>query len=220
MNGRILCQVCNCYVGSHPRSVSQHKKGRKHQNNKLLYGNFEEDVSDNDVFDNNPNKGVKKECHRNSQFKQLELLFPDKSKILPNLIYPSREIFKEVIHILYNILLEFDLDMDVSLDTIDVLIVYISYYHKLDYDHNKMIQQIPKDKFIYLFQKLILEDNIDPNYEIEKYHVHYTMNHNLENNNLELVQTQIVANYDETIGRYMSMYEEAKSDFDYQIKQL
>ena len=198
--GKILCDLCLCYISNHPLSISEHNVGKRHLNNSANPGEpkIKYYISD---------------ATKNSKFGELKILFPEKTNHLYKLKYPSREIFEEVVNILYDLLLSYDISEEINPATIDLFIAYTIFLHDLDSKYHHLIQEIPKDKFMYLFN-ILLQEGINAKDEIEKYYKYYTLQNHYEENNINLVQQQIIDNYEEICNTYEKTFMEAKNSFD------
>jgi hypothetical protein len=232
MNEKYICEVCGCKMGK--MNVEQHNNGKKHKVN-LEYFTATGECKNPKKLEKVKNNLVKQEQNKTyniqkylllmnnatkNQFDELDMIFPlfVTSLLTHNIYSLSVESFSEIVNILHEILISENENIEVSMEAIDFFKNKLCNIYSLqlskDPKYSKLLKELNGHYFMTIFLKYLKRESFDIIEEITKYYEYLNMEVLLDGeDNTMLLQSKIIENYEKDVERYLSIYKEAKDDF-------
>ena len=212
---KIRCDVCNCNIPNNYASIDQHESGKRHQK-KLL-------IDDDQIIkpkkkESNPKKKESNEIKNKTLigemplFRELKELFPDKLIPFLNISLNNSNDLDVVLKLFYNILLNFEEDMEISDNVIEILKKYLDQIYIIDEFQEIFLKNMNDNEFMSLFIRILQNDTLSLNEELNNIQRYDKLNKLMEED-IDLAQIEIMANYQEIGEKCEKLYIEAKSDF-------
>ncbi len=205
---KIRCDVCNCNIPNNHASINQHESGKRHIKNLL--------IDDDQII--KPEKKESNEIRNKTLiekmplFRELKELFPDKMIPFLNIGLNNSNGLDVVLELFYNILLNFEEDMEISDNVIEILKKYLDQIYIIDEFQDIFLKNMNDNDFMSLFIRLLQDDTLSLNKELNNIQRYDKLNKLMEED-IDLAQQEIMANYQEIGEKYEKLYVEAKSDF-------
>jgi len=205
---KIRCDVCNCNIPNNYASIDQHKSGKRHIKNLLI---DDDQIIKPEKKESNEIKN-KTLIEKMPLFRELRELFPDKMIPFLNIGLNNSNGLDVVLELFYNILLNFEEDMEISDNVIEILKKYLDQIYIIDEFQDIFLKNMNDNDFMSLFIRILQNDTLSLNEELNNIQRYDKLNKLMEED-IDLAQQEIMANYQEIGEKYEKLYVEAKSDF-------
>jgi hypothetical protein len=226
MSNKIWCTICGRDIPYN--SVEQHNAGKKHRYYLEIFektGEHRAKPVKNHFIKTENIENIKTESIDFEKefplYAEINSIFPQKLNPMLNIKHYSKKTVEKVLFLIYTVLFDFNEEMEFEETEMNYMKDFLRVKHILKADDLFMLDNLKnnhREKFIFLFISSIKSEIILP-IEIRKIYDYDALNNLLEEDNIDEAQIRIQNNYRSDIESYISIYSEAKKEFEKTVLQ-
>lgn len=217
MSNKIWCTICSRDVPHN--CLKQHNAGKKHRYYLEIFektGEYKAKPVRTQI--KSENIDFEKEF---PLFAEINSIFPEKLAPMMNVKHYSKKTVEKILFLIYTVLFDFNEEMEFEESDMNYMKDFLNAKHKLSKEEIFMLDNLKnnhREKFISLFISSIKSEIILP-LEMRKIYDYDALNNLLEEDNIDEAQIRIQNNYRLEVESYVSIYSEAKKDFEKTVLQ-